>query len=574
MKVYVKGTGKEVDLTQRDLVGQGGEGVVYARGGVAYKVYHEASHMLPEGKIRELSAIHDPFVIRPKEVLVNRQGHPIGYTTTFVPNAWTLCQLFPISFRQREGLTPSLTQELVLRLQDRIVSVHQAGVLIVDCNEMNFLVDKQFENVFSIDVDSYETEHYPAPAIMDSIRDWTAKKWSHLSDWYSFGILAFQMFVGVHPFKGKYHGKKAEYRVKLPTDSDDDMFAVTRRRMQHNISVFHPEVSVPGVALPFDAIPDKYRDWFKRVFAQGERCLPPSKFAPVVFVPIPVAQVSGTKHLDITEVGSYEGTVIGVWYESSHLIVSTDKGVWIDAVRTDANPVIHCGSTSKTGRVVGVSGGTVPSLYNLTDRTVLGPLALAVEEVSSYDGRIYVRATDSVYEVGLMDAGTQIVPAPQEVAQTLPHATRLYPGVAIQKLLGATYASLFIQSGAAQQVALPPLDPYRIVDAKFSRGVLMVIGERKGQYDRFVFRFDSDGAYDVRKVAGVSPVGLNFVTLDSGVCVCLNEEEKLEVFSAKVGSAAIKYVEDAALSGDMRLWQQPGALLFSKGSKVYRMKMK
>ena len=41
----------------------------------------------------------------------------------------------------------------------------------------------------------------------------------------------------------------------------------------------------------------------------------------------------------------------------------------------------------------------------------------------------------------------------------------------------------------------------------------------------------TDQTYDVREVLNIHLVGLNFVTLDSGVCVCLNEDEKLEMFS-------------------------------------------
>lgn len=575
MQVFVKGKGIKVELSQRDYVGGGGQGNVYARGNTAYKVYHDRSDMLPEGKIRELAEIRDPCVIKPLDVLVDGRGHSIGYTTTFVKNAWTLCQLFPLSFRHREGLKPEQTEELVRKLQERISNVHASSILIVDVNEMNFLVAKNFGEVYGIDVDSYETPHYPATAIMDSIRDWTAKKWSPLSDWYSFGVLAFQMFVGVHPFKGKYHGPKIEFRSKLPTDSADDTFAVTRRRMQSNISVYHPQVSVPGAVLPFDTIPVEYRKWFEALFVHGKRGLPPSAFAPVIFVPTVVKQVAGTAQLDIMEIGSYEGTVIGVWTTGATFVVGTDKGVWVDGGRVPMNPALHCGFSGRTGRSVLVyMKNHSPLLYNATDRTEIGPVPCDVEEVSSYDGRIYVRTSESVYEVVLNDMGSVVYPTLQEVVQTLPHASRLYPGVVVQRLLGTTYVSLLVASGSAQQVAIKELEAYRVVDAKYDSGVLMVVGEQKGRFDRLVFRFDTDGKYDVRVVSGVPLYGLNFVTLDTGICVCLNEDEKLEVFSSTVGRSKIKFVEDSEVVGDIRLWKQAGAVLFSKGNRVYRMKMR
>jgi hypothetical protein len=78
----------------------------------------------------------------------------------------------------------------------------------------------------------------------------------------------------------------------------------------------------------------------------------------------------------------------------------------------------------------------------------------------------------------------------------------------------------------------------------------------------------------VRKVEDVAAVGLNFVTLDSGVCVCLNEDEQIELFSARKGSKSMKVIDDPVLGGDMRLVKDNGQLQFFRDNKLYRMKMK
>ncbi|MFA6235616.1 MAG: hypothetical protein WC824_15715, partial [Bacteroidota bacterium] len=93
-------------------------------------------------------------------------------------------------------------------------------------------------------------------------------------------------------------------------------------------------------------------------------------------------------------------------------------------------------------------------------------------------------------------------------------------------------------------------------------------------YDRLIFRFDADDTYDLRVVQDITPAGLNFVTLDTGVCVCLTEEEKLELFKSSKGHPAVKVVEDRVLGSDMRLGKQNGMVLFSRGNKVYRLRMK
>lgn len=578
MRVYVKGSNTAIDLTQRHYIGQGGQGVLYGRKGIAYKVYHDPKDMLPEGKITELKAITDPRVIRPQDILVDRAGMPVGYTTRFIDDAYVLTQLFPRVFRERHGLDAGAMQGLVRKMREGIENVHRASTLIVDLNEMNFLVDKGFNDVFFIDTDNYQTPHYPATAIMDSIRDWavTGNRWTTDSDWYSFAILSFQLFCGIHPFKGKYKGAKAEFKTKLPSDDPNDAFTVTRRRMMAGVSVLHPDVSVPPVAYPASVIPKGYRHWYEALFTQGKRCPPPTDFGATVLQMPAVSAVSATAALDIAEIGSFSGTITGVWSNGPHTVVVTTEGVWLNGQNTAQKPLIlhGVGFSPRASRAVLAGGDGVPVLTDLTQRSHV-PFALSVREVATYDGRIYVRTDDRVHEVVLTDAGSQVIASTKEVAQTLPHASRLFPGVMVQKLLGSTFLSLLTKPGAALQVQVKALDAYRILDARFDRGVFMAVGEQRGRYDRIIMRFDESGQSEPpRVIRDIAPGALNFVTLDSGVCVSMTEDEKLEVFSNRPGSTGLRVVEDPVLSGDMRLMKQGGTLLVAKGSKLYKMRMR
>jgi len=592
VKVYVQGSGSALDLTQRDYVASGGQGAIYARGGTAYKIYHDPSKMIPPGKVHELAAITDPRVIRPQQMLLDAKSKVIGYTSRFVKDAFVLCQLFPRSFREREGVTHDMILELVRKLQEGIQHVHRARILLVDLNEMNFLVPRTFDDIYFIDTDSYQTPKYPAPALMESVRDWSVQnnKWTENSDWFSFGVVAFQMFVGVHPFKGQYHGTKDEFRVKLPTDDPADGFAITRRRMQHSVSVFDPRVKVPAAVYPFDVIPPAYRKWFEAVFAKGARCVPPSgvDLGVVVFVPV-VQAIAGAGVLDIMEIGDYGDTVTRVWGDShwQHLVVVTGRDIWLDKHGVRQGDVRGCGFCPKTGRVVAVTQDRtgVPNLYNLTDRVPV-PFAPRAEEISSHNGRIYLRTEDQILEVVLTDAGSQVIASTRPVVNCLPHATRLYPGVVMQDMLGARYASLLVGPGFAPQVRLRELEGYKVLDAKYdcadgdqttdlkAGGVLMVVRRKGAQTDRLIFRFDPQNwdSYDVREVLDITPAGLNFVVLDSGVCVSLTEEDKLELFSSRKDSTSIKTIEDPELGSDMTLAKWGGSVVFARGSKVFSLK--
>ena len=251
MDLFIAGKGR-VRLDQSDFVGQGGEGKVYARGNTAYKIYADPSRMIPVAKIRELAALAHSDIVRPDEVLLDSNNRPVGYTMRRVQDAQPLCRLFTRAFRERKGVTQGQILALIRAFQETVQHVHDRGVLVVDMNEMNFLVDRDMQRVLFIDVDSYQTPGFPATAIMDSIRDRHSATYSAGTDWFSFAILAFQMFVGVHPYRGKHS-----------TLADLDA------RMMANVSVLNRSVTVPATSYPLDTLPSAYRDWFEALFEQG-----------------------------------------------------------------------------------------------------------------------------------------------------------------------------------------------------------------------------------------------------------------------------------------------------------------
>jgi len=163
MKVTVKSVApngnaisNQISLTKNDFLASGGEGEVYIKSGTAYKIYHEPSKIIPAGKVNELSAIKNPNVIRPQSYVLDSKNKPIGYTMRYVPDTLALCQLFTKAFRNRNNIDHDMMQGLIRNLHQIVVDVHKANILIVDLNEMNFLVSPDFKDVFAIDTDSYQ----------------------------------------------------------------------------------------------------------------------------------------------------------------------------------------------------------------------------------------------------------------------------------------------------------------------------------------------------------------------------------------------------------------------------------
>ncbi len=553
MDVYRQG--RKVRLTQAEFKAQGGEGAVYVSGDTAYKVYADPAKMIPTAKIKELSTLDLPGIVRPQDVLLDAAQIPIGYTMQNVPDSFVLCSTFTPAFRQRRRLTPDKVLHLVRQLQDGVAYVHSRGILIVDLNEMNFLVDPAFGCVYFIDVDSYQTPHFPATALMDSVRDRHAALWNTGTDWFSFAVVSFQMFLGIHPYKGKHPSVKT-----------------LDERMQQNLSVFHPDVSLPGVCPPLSAIPPAYRDWYQAVFAQGERTAPPNSAGTVISLhPVTPPVPAGSGQFVISRWRGFAGTIISF----THGFTLTTEAVYSGEQRRADTAAGVLGLTPRThsGILASLENGQV-RLCDLTRQADL-PLSLAAEQLMASGGRVYAKQGGSLLEVSFVETPTQIWASAALIGTVLEQATQLFEGVALQNLLGAWYASVLPEHGRCYQIRLPELNGFQIINAKFEGGVLMVVAAQSGRFGKLIFRFTGDySAYDVRVIPDLATYGINFVVLDSGLCLHLSDDGDLEIFLARQGASARKVITDPALGGDCLLLQDGSQALFARGSVLYRLAMK
>ncbi len=557
MKVFIKNKGSRT-LTQKQYLAQGGEGTIYVVGNEVYKIYHDPNKMIPTGKIQELSVINDDNVIKPEDILLDQQNNVVGYTMKYVQDTYALCQLFTKAFRERNKLTPDMMLDLVRKLQDIVNNIHKHHILVVDLNEMNFLAAKDFDQIFAIDVDSYQTPHYPATAIMDSIKDRHSKTFSELTDWFSFGVVAFQMLTGLHPYKGKHP------TIKNWND-----------RMEKNISVFNKEVSIPSVCYPFSVIPKIYLDWFKAVFEDGKRMLPPADLQAVSNIITTINKIVGSNNFDINEIAAFVDNIIKVKYFGSRITI-TNSGVY-DGNRKlcDSKPNMKVIKTPKMGNVIcaNIEYGKL-KLYDATYKKDI-PVSIYASDIMECNGRLYIRSIASVLETQFSELGNNIIASFKIVGNISEHATDFFDGVVFQNLLGAYHISLFPNSGMCYQVRIKEIDNYKIIDAKFDNGILMIVGVKNGKYDKFILRFDHTySQYDIRSIVDISYSGLNFVCTDAGICVHLNENEEVEIFSSTKNSASIKIIDDDVIDSNMTLCKNGSKIEFYSGDKLYSFAMK
>lgn len=555
MDIYVTGKGKET-LTKRNYIASGGEGAIYVKKGDAYKIYQKKSHVIPENKIKELSVLTSKNIIKPKSIILDMKDQPIGYTMKYIKNTVSLCQLFTKSFKDRNNIQSKDVVTLVNQFRDIVNHCHKNNILIVDLNELNFLVDStKFDNIYFIDVDSYQTPSYPATAIMDSIKDRHAKKWDPGTDWFSFGIITFQMFIGIHPYKGKH----SQYK------SMDE-------RMLNNISVLNKDVRIPPVALPMDNIPAAYKEWYKAIFEKGLRVAPPFKDINIIIPAAPAIKIVKGSSSFVVELHLLCNEDI---ISYSHGMPLTNEGLYVNdkTVLEFIAPYAHIIKTVREQKYISaiVKDGKL-SLFDITKNKIIDS-NISAEKVFSYGDRLYVKNNDFIQEIIVTPMKDKMLITLHTVCNIYSAATQIFEGVAIQDLLGSYYVSIFPASKAHYQIKVDELSGYRILNAKYEDGVLIITGEKKGVYDKFIIVFSSSyREYDIRIQSNVASIDINFTVLDNGVVVHEDHEGFIELFFNIIGKKDIKLIQDTALSGG-RLVHIARQTLLIKGKRIYKVNL-
>ncbi|MBL4686383.1 MAG: hypothetical protein JKY37_17445 [Nannocystaceae bacterium] len=521
MKVMVEG-GRAVTLRTSEFVAEGGEGRIWARKGTAYKVYTDATRILSTDKIAALSRIDCDDVITPQRRLLDPSSHaPVGYTMRHVSGAWILGQLFARSFCDRHGFDLAAACALIARMRDAVAAVHAADVLLVDFSDVNVLVDPLDGAPAFIDTDSWQTPNHAATAVTPATCDPRAQgaNFTEGSDWYAFAILSFQLLVGIHPFRGKHPAVKG-----------------LTARMAAGLSVLDPSVSTPLACRPLDVIPPHYRAWYEALFVDGRRDAPPvSMSAPLCANLASIPSDTTQTALQLTALGSAAAPI------QQAVPSADDPGLWLytDAgLQRGPGGALVSGAPPRgqrsalavdpnTGWVIATVDRDGEGLSLQSDRRVAPEhLVVRVDALSTTaDGRVIVRNGGHLMELSMTASGPhQVMVFPRVIGSVLPHATVLGSGVALQNILGRAHVHLLHAPGVAPQVRIEALDGYRILDAKYERGTLIVTGRRADSThdlaSRFTIRFAPNfQRYAITRVDDVEDPTVDFTVTDAGICV-------------------------------------------------------
>jgi len=565
MNIFEVNVGK-VSLTKKDFVRNGGQADVYAKKNKAYKIYSDKNYIIPLSKIQELSAISNNDVIKPINILLDKNDNPIGYSMRFIDKNVVLCQLFTKIFKTQNGITTQNLCNLITDIKNKIQDVHKNKILIVDLNEMNILVQQtDYERSFLIDVDSYQTPSFPATALMENIRDRHSKDFNENTDWFSFAILSCYLLVGIHPYKGKH------------PDFVGNSATILDKRMKSDVSIFNKDTTIPVACSPIQDIPKSYREWYINVFENGKRCAPPDITTTTIVATPQYITIDADTDLVITELFKYNNEILKYQELNGYRFCVNKTGGFINDKREDNLKLLsEVAITPKFNRsIIATLENDKLKLYDAyfgkeIETDIYG------QSMLSYDGRLYLKNNDSLYELEFMELPTKTLAAITLVGNILENATQIFDGVLFQNLLESTFCSIFPQKHQHIQLQLKELNGYTILNAKFENNILMVVGRKTNaqnfQTDRFIIYIQNE-KYVYRKIENIQDTDINFVVLDNGICVNYVEEEKIELFHKTNVNGAIKRIRDNAIK-DVRLYKNGIKVLFVQDKRVYLVETK
>ncbi len=565
MKYSIRGKGN-VNLGN-NFITSGGEAKIFKSNNTIYKIYHNPSEMIPDGKIYELQEIKESNVLIPKDIIIDNKGVRVGFTMDPVNRVIHLCQLFTNSFINQNNVSNDTIIALVSRMQDTIHSIHSAKCIQVDGNELNYLVDEnKFEKCYFIDVNSYQTKSFPATVIMPSIRDWHTKVFNELSDWFSFAIIACQLFIGIHPFKGKHQGFKRH-----------DM----EKRMKANISVFNKDTRVAKSVRDFSRIPANYMDWFLDLFEEGKRELPPSTSGEINAI-VKYIIVTSTENFIIEEtqpIKEYDDIITDHYTSNGVSVTRTKKSIYIGNNSYRVGSGVHFVHTPIT---------LTPILIKLEDeKVVIKPLTrdrhvtvgspIAADDIMIIDDTIYLKLKGSLIETRFMDYNNSSSLLVTKTVWTISeHSSQIFKNIIVQDILGNMH--YFIPMPKQSSVKMRrvfELDGCKVLDAKYelNTAVFSIFDQKTLEYKLLVLTGVDGTNYKARFINTIGYSEVNFVTLDNGVVILIYDDQ-MEIFSNKISSKKVKIIKDKELSSGMTLCKRGVATRFFTDNKLYSIGMR
>lgn len=453
--------GRRVTLGPHTFLASGGEADVHAHAGLALKVFTDPTRAPSEGRLDALRSLDGPGRVVPRQTLFDPDGRRVGFTMELLDGWFPLLRLVPPAYQRRMGLDLGAVGGLLLRLRGLVAEAHALGAVIADLNEVNILVRPDHRDLASIDVDSWAIGPFPATALAESVRDRHASRPGTGSDWFAFAVVAFQVFVGMHPYRGRH-----------PSVRDLD------GRMQQDLSVFHPDVVVPPM-VDLGRLPTGWRSWFEAVLAHRDRSPPPQTLGGT-----PLHGRPRTDGLHRQVIQRHDHPIRGAGSTPRGLWTWTDAGLYLDGRRLGPPPP----------RGARPLGGVDLLFLTLEGTAVIAvhpdgtrhPTGLAAQALVGRQGQVLGRSGRHLSLFSGRRLAGRLLVTGQVFAQVPTGSTTLFPGCAVT----AGEQGTWLHRPGRTALRIRGLDDATVVDADSVDEVAVLTARRNGGISRFILRGD------------------------------------------------------------------------------------
>ena len=534
--------------------------------------------MIPTGKIQELQQLNNPSIIQPLNILLHpvKKTVPIGFTMVPVPEKVFLCQFFVTDFWDDNKISPDTIVSLSEGIIETISFIHGKKTLIVDLNEFNILsTESDLTKSFFIDTNSYQTPSYPATAINLAIKDWHSKGYSTETDWFSAAILICQLFLGIHPFLG---GSNQQFPKQMKKNSQEYIKA----RVLGNTSIFHSDIKLPPSVREFDIVPNGYMDWFINMFEKGQRVPPPSIAGAFVAV-VKIDVVKSTNTFTITMMKEFNEKIRRVKYLEQNEIVTTSNHIYLNGkkveVKSSKSDVIFL--PSLTPILIQIIRDTLHLTNLRTGEEITTLNNFGATDLLVFENYIYTKNGKKVTEINITEftSSQRIVASCGSSWSIMSKSSQVLNGMIYQDMIGKAYLLIPAINSRGDTylnlVQVPELDGSKILNGKYDNRVAVIVGRKDQMYIKFILRFDENNiSYHIRSEESAEFPIINFVGLDNGACVMINNDGSMELFFNDPMKTTVNKIEDSQIDVGMTLAKNGSNVLFFKDKRLFGIKSK
>lgn len=567
IKIQLENRGA-ITLRDADYIASGGEGSIYRTGQTVVKLYADPAKMARDGmpdKIKALKALRRAGIVAPQGLALNESDKPVGYYMPFVMGE-AMSRVFVSDFRARSGFGDRDAVALTQSMFEIVHYAHHEQALLVDANELNWLVHfaKGSDATASvIDVDSWAIGRWPATVIMPSIRDWHAKEFSAATDWFAWGVVAFQVFTGIHPFKGRLEGYKPGELVK---------------RMQDNASVFDKRARLPLSVRDFSCIPGPLLDWFQTTFQLGKRNDPPAptakgKPAKAAQIMRAVTTASGGALVFDKLFARAGDAAVRVWSNGAALLAS---GQVVDL--KDGRQIAEAPSGDvevvkvENGWLIASDDGVEFNLVHVEGNhaPIRLDVPLALRRLFRAGERLFGVSSYGMTELDLQDVGRPVLTVGRRW-NVMTASTTWLDDVAVQDALGSAFV-VIPHDGGISQVRAPELDGLAIVSGKAGgRFAAFTVLNKDGSYQRIELTFDKTFTTYQAWTGPADGPDLNMAILPRGVAATITTDFELTIFVPTTG--LVNKVRDTGVQTAMKLARWGDRIVYIVDGAVWQMRM-